>query len=64
MEYNLDEYDPFKPLWLLDDYGFREELVDEPMADEDWEAWLANDEEDYIIRTYDPTILYVDRMKR
>jgi len=43
MEYDLNEYDPFEPLWLWDDYGFRLELDTEPMTNLDWEEWLEAD---------------------
>lgn len=39
---DLSEYDPFEPLWLMNDY-YREELYDEPMSDEDWEEFLNFD---------------------
>ncbi len=42
MCYDLAEYDPFHSRYELE-YDGSEELVDEPMSDEDWEEWLAND---------------------
>ena len=38
MEYDLNEYDPFEPLWLAED-----ELESEPMEPLNWEEWLEAD---------------------
>jgi hypothetical protein len=39
MYYDLNEYDPFHPRFEIDCDG-SEQIVDEPMNDEDWEEWL------------------------
>jgi hypothetical protein len=43
MCYDLAEFDPFEPLFIMTDIYFGVELDSEPMTDEDWEEWLAND---------------------
>jgi hypothetical protein len=45
MCYDLAEYDPFEPRYKIELDG-TEYIADEPMSEEDWEEWLAN--EDYI----------------
>jgi len=40
MCYDLNEYDPFEPLYVLEFDG-SDWLYDEPMTDEDWEEWLS-----------------------
>jgi len=43
MDCNLNEYDPFEPLYVYSDDGYYElELDSEPMSNEDWEEWLDN----------------------
>jgi hypothetical protein len=42
---DLDEYDPFEPLYIYSGNPYDEdvELFDEPMSEEDWEEWLNNE---------------------
>ncbi len=43
MCYDLNEYDPFEPLYIWGyGYGYEPELEldSEPMNEEDWEDWL------------------------
>lgn len=40
---DLNEYDPFEPLYVLELDG-SDWLYDEPMTDYDWEEWLENEE--------------------
>ena len=45
MEYDLNEYDPFEPLYMWDDGdGFW--LDSEPMEDYNWLEWLEADDYD------------------
>ena len=42
MCYDLNEYDPFKPL-IEKDYDGTEYIADEPMDEYNWEEWLDNE---------------------
>lgn len=42
IEYDLNEYDPFHPIFFMDEVG-DEQLDSEPMEDYNWEEWLEND---------------------
>lgn len=45
MCFNLAEFDPTEPLYVYSGNPYAEdvELDSEPMSDEDWEEWLANE---------------------
>lgn len=47
MCYDLNEYNPFKPImsygWTYWNYDDECEEISEPMDDYNWEEWLAND---------------------
>lgn len=43
MCHDIDEYNPFEPLYILD-YGYYDiYLEDSPMDDYAWQLWLEND---------------------
>ena len=41
MCYDLNEYDPFHPIFILE-YDGSEQIDSEPMEDYNWEEWLDN----------------------
>lgn len=45
MYYDLAEFDPFEPIYLWD-YCDDWSIDNYPMTDDDWEEWLANDEQE------------------
>ena len=53
MCYDLNDYDPFEPLYIME-YDGSLELDTEPLNDYDWEQWLEtmeNDNEHSFYRT-------------
>ena len=41
-DYNLNDFDPFHPIFLIDEAG-DEQLDSEPMDNYNWDEWLENE---------------------